>query len=72
MLILNCYNANFEISPVMKQTLGKIRFSVLVQEILSMAIFIPIMMLSRQIFRGISDERYARYFLICTEVLDGI
>jgi len=57
MLILNCYNAAFEQSVGMKETLGKIKFSILVQEILSMALFIPIMMLGRQIFHGLKEER---------------
>lgn len=68
-LILNSYNANFSHSERMKRRLGAIRFSILVQEIISMALCIPILSLGRMIFEGFKKPKFDRVFGMCIEVL---
>jgi hypothetical protein len=69
-LVLNCYNAAFEESAEIKKILGKIRFSILVQEILSLALCIPIMSLGRLIFHGFSIPKFKKVFDVCIAVID--
>lgn len=69
-LILNCYNAAFQQSEEVRKTLGKIRFSILVQEILSMALCIPIISLGRLIFYGFSIPKFSKVFDVCIAVLE--
>lgn len=69
-LVLNCYNAAFVQSQEVRSILGKIRFSILVQEILSMALCIPILSLGRLIFYGFSIPKFKKVFDVCISVLD--
>lgn len=58
-LILMSINGAFRISPEMKETLGDIKFSILVQEILSLVIFIPILPLGHYIFSTFAQSKYS-------------
>jgi hypothetical protein len=57
-LILMSINAAYRISEEMTQTLGNIKFSILVQEIISLSIFIPILPLGNHIFSSFANKRY--------------
>ena len=63
---VNSYDCN-----TMLINLGDIRFSVLVQEIFSMALFIPILALGRLIFYGFSIRKFSNVFDHCISVHSG-
>jgi hypothetical protein len=46
-LIINGYNSHFEISGLVGEVLGKLKFSILVQEFVSLGLFIPIFFYGR-------------------------
>lgn len=64
-LILNGINASYTYSEKMLQTLGNLKFSILVQEIISLALFIPILSLGRFIFFGFSINKFDEIFDLC-------
>ena len=47
MLIINGYNSHFEMSSLVSEALGKLKFSILVQEFVSLGLFIPIFFYGR-------------------------
>ena len=61
-LILNGINSSFSYSEKMVTSLGKIRFSILVQEIISIGLLMPMMSLGRLIFIGFSIKRFDEIF----------
>ena len=46
-LIINGYNSHFEMSELVSEALGKLKFSILVQEFVSLGLFIPIFFYGR-------------------------
>ena len=46
-LIINGYNSHFEMSGLVSEALGKLKFSILVQEFVSLGLFIPIFFYGR-------------------------
>lgn len=70
-LILNGIDSSFSECKHMLINLGNIRFSVLVQEIFSMALFIPILALGRLIFYGFSIRKFSNVFDVCIALNNG-
>lgn len=64
-LIMMGFNSAFEISGTMKSVHGNIRFSMLLQEILSIQIYIPIMSLGKYIFTGFSFKKFDVIYAAC-------
>jgi hypothetical protein len=56
-LILNGLNIKLQYSEEIVLRLGNIKFSVLVQQFISLALFIPILILGRTIFSGIESSK---------------
>ncbi|CDW74241.1 UNKNOWN [Stylonychia lemnae] len=68
LLILNSINANYIYSKEMQDDLGNIKFFILVQEIISLALFIPILSLGRFIFFGFTQKKLNVIFDKCIEI----
>lgn len=56
------------LSPEMKATYGNLRFSLLMQELLSITLFIPLLSLGRYIFNGFSMKRFHIIYDACLKL----
>ena len=71
MLVLNGIDASYQYNRQMLATLGNIKFTILVQEIISLALFIPILSLGRFIFYGFSIPELDEIFSLCISLHGG-
>lgn len=70
-LIMNAVDANYQENPEMQKDLGNIKFSILVQEIISIALMVPILSIGRFIFFGFSIRNFDAIFDQCL-MLQGL
>lgn len=62
---MNAVDANYSYNDEMQKDLGNVKFSILVQEIISIALMVPILSIGRFIFFGFSIRKFDSIFDQC-------